>query len=152
MKALTFFTCIALVAGPVSAGELPLVGDAELDQQRGGYLLAGSLLFDLEATMRTYDEWGLALQTDVVLTPEGPQVTRIGVGGNGGANYVHHVADGSLLNIVTNTDSDRLIRQETDITLTLPGFEQVQANMAKDLFGLHLGDDVATAGAMSVGR
>jgi hypothetical protein len=58
---------------------------------------------------------------------------------------VHDVSDGDLLNFVRNTDSDRTIRQETDVVLVLPGFASVQSDFVGSLTTLRLGDDLASA-------
>jgi hypothetical protein len=51
--------------------------DEQMDDARGGILVAGNLAFEFGAVMKTYEDGALALQTQVNWTPEGPQVSQI---------------------------------------------------------------------------
>ena len=53
------------------------LSDEEMDQARGGILVAGNLAFEFGAVMKTYEDGALALQTQVNWTPEGPVVSQI---------------------------------------------------------------------------
>jgi hypothetical protein len=53
------------------------LSDEEMDDARGGILVAGNLAFEFGAVMKTYEDGALALQTQVNWTPEGPQVSQI---------------------------------------------------------------------------
>jgi hypothetical protein len=52
---------------------------------------------------------------------------------DGATAFVHNFSQGALSNLLVNTGSDKSFRQETDVTLTLPGFEAVQGQMAAAL-------------------
>lgn len=134
-----------LLAGPAFAQDP--VPDTELDQARGGYLMAGGLTFDFGAVVKTYDGGRLALETNVVWTPDGPKVSQEGVSSIGGASFIHNVGGRDLSNLVVNTDSNRDFRQETNVTLVLPGFEGVQSDIGRMLNGIRITDDIA-AGAI----
>jgi hypothetical protein len=66
----------------------------------------------------------------------------------GGALVSHRGADGQLVNMIVNTQSNLDLRQETAITLTLPGFQGRQADIGRQLMGLRFADDLA-GGALS---
>lgn len=55
---------------------------------------------------------------------------------------VHNVTDGSLQNIIINNANGRDLAQQIDVTLTLPGFEMIQNELATEIFGMHLNDDL----------
>lgn len=57
---------------------------------------------------------------------------------------VHNVTDGSLQNIIVNNATGRDLSQQIDVTLTLPGFELIQNNLATELFGMRINDDLNT--------
>jgi hypothetical protein len=70
----------ALHASSARAGELfggqAAVADADLDDMRGGFLVADGVAFDLGAVVRTTVNGELVLQTVVNWTPTGPQVSQ----------------------------------------------------------------------------
>lgn len=72
--------------------------------------------------------------------------------GGGGTALVHHIDSRSLLNLVLNVESNLDIRQETELTLTLPGFEAMQQDIIGNLTGLQVGRDMDTAGLGALGR
>lgn len=86
------------------------------------------------------------------LTPEARDA--LGVGELGDANgvvlndqagitaLIHNITDGALQNIIINSASDRDLRQEIDVTLTLPGFDAIQDALTLERFGMHLTDDM----------
>lgn len=55
---------------------------------------------------------------------------------------VHNVTEGALQNIIVNSATGRDIKQDIDVTLTLPGFETIQNSLALEQFGFHLNDDM----------
>jgi hypothetical protein len=65
------------------------------------------------------------------------------VDGDGVTALVHNITDGALQNIIINNADGRDLRQEVDVTLTLPGFEAVQAGMLLDKVGIQLSGDLA---------
>lgn len=56
--------------------------------------------------------------------------------------FVHNVTDGALQNIIVNTATGQNISQDIDVTLTLPGFEYIQDQLALETFGLRITDDL----------
>lgn len=55
---------------------------------------------------------------------------------------VHNVAEGALQNIIVNAAAGRDIRQDIDVTLTLPGFEEIQRGLDVETFGIRISDDL----------
>lgn len=86
------------------------------------------------------------------LTPE--QRAALAIDGLEGANgvvindaegvtaLVHNITDGALQNIIVNTATGRDLRQEVDLTLTLPGFEAIQQDLLLERIGLRLDADM----------
>ena len=56
---------------------------------------------------------------------------------------VHNITDGSLQNIIVNNATGRDLSQQVDVTLTLPGFELIQNELATEIFGMRLNDDLS---------
>ena len=56
---------------------------------------------------------------------------------------VHNVTNSALQNIIVNSATGRDISQNIDVTLTLPGFEFIQAELMLERFGMRLHDDLA---------
>jgi hypothetical protein len=127
--------------------------DEELAQARGGFITAQGVTFDFGAVVRTFDDGKLALQTQVVWTADGAKLVQApdGVTAAGGASFVHQLVNGQLANVLINSDSNRNLRQETDVTLVLPAFGAFQADAARNLAGLRIGDDIAAAAVRAVG-
>lgn len=113
----------------------------ELARVRGGYLSAGGLVFDFGAVVRTYVDGGLVMETTLNWTPQGAQALSGSVApsvtdlAGGGTTVLHALGPSQLANVVLNTASNRDIRQDTDITLTLPGFASTQRDL--QLHGLN---------------
>ena len=55
---------------------------------------------------------------------------------------IHNITDGALQSIIINNASDRDLRQDIDVTLTLPGFDAIQGALQLERFGIRLGDDM----------
>jgi hypothetical protein len=159
--------CIALLATPHPAlaqkaildGLTPLA-DEELVDLRGGLLFAGGIAFDFGATVRTTIAGQPALETRLTWTPDGLVIEDLSAlaGGpiqefNGfglsiadatGTTLVgHRLLDGELQGFIINTGDNRDIRQDLDITLTLPGFDAIQQDMLTDRLGFRANMDVA---------
>lgn len=141
-----------------------VLSDEEMADQRGGFLVADNIVFDFSAVVRTYEDGQLALETQVTWTPSGPltdQVAGAGVvqladsqlkalSGLGvafqtasGATLVQSVDQDRVVNLLMNTASGHAFRQDTAITLSLPGFTATQAGMAQQLLGLRMAQDAA---------
>jgi hypothetical protein len=56
---------------------------------------------------------------------------------------VHNVTDGALQNIIINNATGRDLRQDIDVTLTLPGFEMIQDSLFGERMGIRLGDELS---------
>ncbi len=70
---------------------------------------------------------------------------------DGATALLHRIEPGQLNNIIVNTGSDRDFRQETSLSLVLPGFQGTQADFVRSLTGLRIMDDVGAA-AVNTGR
>jgi hypothetical protein len=55
---------------------------------------------------------------------------------------VHNITQGALQNIIVNSATGRDLRQEIDLTLTLPGFEAVQQSLQLERIGIRLDADL----------
>jgi hypothetical protein len=137
----------------------PLTND-ELGTLRGGLLFADGIAFEFGATVRTTIDGRPALETRLTWTPDGVVVEDISALAGGpipefhgfglsitdasGTTLVgHRLLDGELQGFIINTGDDRNIRQEMDVTLTLPGFDLVQRDMLTDRLGFRINMDVA---------
>lgn len=151
----------AFPAGPALARQT--LTDAEMGDLRGGMLVADGIAFDFGAVVRTYEDGALALETQVTWTPAGPAVTQTpgaGVapltGGQlaalsalgvpyqtaSGATIVQNLTSNQITNVLLNTGDNHAFRQETDVTLSLPGFAATQQILSQQALGLRLADDL----------
>lgn len=55
---------------------------------------------------------------------------------------VHNVTEGALQNIIINNASGRDLRQEIDVTLTLPGFAAMQDSLTAERIGIRIDEDM----------
>lgn len=139
----------------------------QLGEIRGGLQLPSGAEFGFGAVMSTFVDGSLALQTRLtwtavgpvetvevgMLTPDlvataaagginlegGPTVQGLVVGGDGGITAVIHSASGqNFSHLVINNANNRDIRQSTDITLDIPGFAQMQQEIAAQNIDLRL--------------
>lgn len=172
MKIGHFFATAAaaslLAIGPAltSAQAREVMTDEELSQARGGILIAGDIAFEFGAVVKTYEDGALSLETQVTWTPTGPLIQQLaGTGvtplsdpdlkvlaGMGdafrtaaGATVIQNVSQGQVLNLLMNTTSGHQFRQDTAITLVLPGFASTQAAISRQVLGLRLGEEVRGA-------
>ena len=138
---------IAFNAGAQPA-QAPRLTEAELAAQRGGILTPNGFEVGFGATVRTFVDGKLALESRLTWTDQGARTERItgdaggaalgpgfwtGViaGANGGETRVlHDFNAGRIASVVINTANNRVIRQETDIQLVLPQLPQLQADIA----------------------
>lgn len=156
--ALVFAAALSLPPAFGAAAELAVpMSPAELAEARGGVQLPNGLELGFGAVMSTYLDGELALQTRLTWTPEGPQ-TSLDAGaytpdlaqaaaaagisispdqhgllapGAGGATVIlHDLAEGRLGNVALNTANGRALRQETEITLSVPQLDAYQSNLA----------------------
>lgn len=139
----------------------------QLDEVRGGLQLPSGAEFGFGAVMSTFVDGSLALQTRLTWTALGPvETVEVGmftpnlaaaaaaggitleggstvqglvVGGDGGITAVVHSVSGEHLgHLVINNANNRDIRQSTDITLDIPGFAQMQQDIAAQNVDLRL--------------
>jgi hypothetical protein len=139
---------IASLLAASAARAQPTVDDQALDAARGGFIVAGDIAFNFGAVMRTYADGELALQTTVRWTDAGQVVETLapaGLANVAPGSILQSVQPGQFANILLNTDSGRQFRQETDITLTLPGFAATQSDFGRDMMARRLSDDLAIA-------
>lgn len=157
---------LAILAGAVCGSahgqdtdDLEPIAADELAKLRGGYLVADGVSFDFAADILSTIDGQPVLVTRVVWTPNGvvhvdaagqpvaappSGPAEIVIPGIGGATVLgHRLVDGQLLGVVLNSANGREIRQDLNVTLTLPGFAEIQQEMVQTLTGLQIGRDVA---------
>lgn len=142
---------VSLTATP-AAGQVAgrRLDDVELAQQRGGLMTPLGLDIGFGASVRTYVDGRLALETRLAWTDHGIVTEKVGdlgpvaagatfgtwtaslpgLGGN--TQILHSLADGRIASVVVNSASNRDIRQDTSITLTLPQLPDLQRQFAAD--------------------
>lgn len=172
-------TACALLAGaPCQAGEAfaaPVLAVAELDDQRGGFLVIDGLQVGFGAVMRTFVDGQLSLETRLTIDATGRNVVQTGgsaapldaaalaalneagldlrglasgqvqLVGDGGTAVAHDFDAGRIASFVANAANDRSIRQETAVTVELPNHGATQAEALAGVIGLRLGDDMNAA-------
>ena len=161
---------LALLAGRAAKAEdlhAAPIPDSELDDMRGGFLVADGLQFNFGALMSTTVNGQLAFQTQVTFTPTGPQVTQtvgpnavlgsavatgtinglnlqgfnpkdVALLNNGATALVQKITGGAVQNIVLNAADNQNIQQSTQLQLQLPGFAQTQQMFQQNLAMMHL--------------
>ena len=134
-------------ASPASTANA--LSDQELAAQRGGILTPTGLDIGFAANVRTYVDGALALETRLTWTDKGPVTETTGAlagatatglpgswsvalpGVSGGSTQVlQDLSTGRIASVIVNSASNRNIRQETDITLTLPHLQEIQRGFA----------------------
>ncbi|MFZ2029407.1 MAG: hypothetical protein WAU68_03785 [Vitreimonas sp.] len=148
------------------------MNDDEMNDLRGGFAVGGiDINFGATVTtyvngqpalttQLTWTDAGQIVQQtvgDVGVTMQNlspAALSALGLDGSAGSNgvaitdangvtaLVHTVTGGALQNIIINDASNRDIRQDIDVTLTLPGFDAIQNAIGLQQFGLRLGDDL----------
>jgi hypothetical protein len=151
-----FLTCTGLPAWAETSAPL---SDTELGVIRGGYVNVGGLNFDFGATLRTYVDGSLALQTTLTLSDQGAVTTQMvsdpnalslqaapalglnvgtsagggivipGVTG-GGTVIIQNLSDSQIRNMVVNNAQDRTITQNTALNFVIPNLSQLQQSTA----------------------
>jgi hypothetical protein len=155
-------------AAPPPAGAAPpMLTDEELDGQRGG--LQTPLGFDVGfgATVKTFVDGTLALETRLSWTETGPQMeqvanqlgsitgapVRLGALNDGAltslaggvTTVIHDLTMDRIASLILNTADNRTIRQETDITLVLPQLADLQQRVAADRLSSTLSTNLGLA-------
>lgn len=133
-------------AGPTLAAT-PLA-DEEMADMRGGYISAAGIAFDFAADMKTFVDGELALQTSLNsvdgIIGANQQLTLPG----GMTTILHRMDDGQLSNILINSDDNRNFRQELNVTLTLPGFADMQRGFESLRIGRDLTEQIGVISAL----
>ena len=172
MKAPTIMAAVflALAGGPAWSQSGDPLPDVELHELRGG--IATPLGFDIgfAASIRTFVDGTLALETRLVWAPDGLQTQSlpgtpqpgvilgggsapvVGPAAGGATRILHDLMENRVASVVINTASNRTIRQETDITLRLPQLPQMQQQMAFDRMASTLQSAVGAALSDSASR
>jgi hypothetical protein len=139
---------------------LTLLPAEELATFRAGLLLAGGIAFEFGAIVRTTVDGRAALETRLTWTPDGvvvedmsafpdapiPEFHGFGLtitDATGTTLVGHRLLDGGLQGFIINTGDNRNIRQDLNVTLTLPGFDAIQRDMLTDRLGFRIGSGVA---------
>jgi hypothetical protein len=153
------FVAPAAAAPPVGT---PL-SDTQLAEQRGGLQTPFGFDVGFGASVRTYVDGELVLETRLTWTDQGVQTERIiGAGeavagspgsftvtfpgATGGATEVRQdLSANRIANVVLNTANGRTIRQDTDITLVVPQLADLQRQMAIDRTTASLQNALGTA-------
>jgi hypothetical protein len=124
--------------------------DEALAAHRGGLQTPLGVDIGFGASVRTYVDGSLALETRLTWTAEGVQSVRMfeseaakaltGGLANGdpgspvsvapGTTVIHDLSEGRIASIVLNTANDRHIRQDTDVTLHLPQLPDLQQRVS----------------------
>jgi hypothetical protein len=159
---------------PSPSGPVPL-SDEELDTYRGGYSPAPNLDYQFGAVLRTFVDGQLALETNINLNQSGvasiqqtpgqgvtPGTTAgaidlAGATGGvfstpGGTTLIQNISNGQLTNVILNTASNHTFNQQTEVTLILPGFADVQSQILRNLTGLRLSMDVGAGTIRALGH
>ena len=163
LPALTAADLAAAVAPGADAefGVPPLTA-AELAALRGGFVLPTGVEIDFGAVARTYSNGSLILETHISWNPDGSPmeetfsspglipVSDLANGfalldANGATIFAHQVDSAGVRNILLNEASARDLRTETQLTISLPGFEATQSAIRDSVLGLRLFDDLNAA-------
>ena len=149
----------------------PHISQAELGAQRGGFVVVEGITVGFGAVMRSWVDGQLVLETRFTLTPEGMAIARgegaggltaadlssalgrlgfgpdaqgsVAVTADGQTTLAHQMSPDQLTSLIQNSSDGREIRQQTDLTLTLPGFEATQADMSAAQAARQLTNDMA---------
>jgi hypothetical protein len=153
--------------------DVQVMQDEELGDMRGGFAVGGydinfgavvTTYVDGTPALSTNVTWtdagAIVNQTITTAGQDIASLTQaqrnaLGIGGldnasgvvitdaSGVTALVHNLAEGALQNILVNTASGRDIAQSVDVTLSLSGFDAIQANLELQRIGLRLSDDMS---------
>lgn len=170
----TLIMCLVADVGAAAAqdrlGGSPLT-DPELADQRGALRLPGGMEIGFGASVRTFVDGALVLESNLVWTDQGAmrteaapsldgqgqggqvtlsdasaQILGKALAGDGGSTVVLHELDAArIANVVVNTASNRDIRQEVQIDLAIPELSRFQQSAIQERANLRMMDSVAAA-------
>ncbi|MFI4967042.1 MAG: hypothetical protein ACHP9T_16955 [Caulobacterales bacterium] len=137
-----------LAAAPAAGTPTPM-SDADLADQRGGIMTPIGIDIGFAANVRTFVDGQLALETTLTWTDQGPVTGTTGAlaaapvaglpgglsallpGLSGGSTQIlQDLSNQRIASVIVNSASDRNIRQDTDITLTIPQLQALQHGFA----------------------
>lgn len=140
---------LMLAAGsPAGAqdGPSPPLSDADLGAERAGLMTPLGLEVGFAASVQTYVDGQLVLQSwvawsgegvvtttrgaDGAVSPGGPHAVALPHPAGGTTQVLHHLGKDRIASVVLNTANDRAIRQVTDIMLIVPELHQFQQQVA----------------------
>jgi hypothetical protein len=162
----------ALTATAAEPAGSPL-SDEELAGHRAGFFVLDGQQLNFSASVNSYLDGDLVLQSQLTWTDGGPVVEHaqaasaalppdvlaslsaggldikaltadagVFVSSDGQTAFVHRAEDGQLAGVLLNTGDDRVLRQDINVNLGLPGFEATQAGMREVLTARALADDI----------
>jgi hypothetical protein len=137
------------VASPALCAEPASLSEEALQDQRGGLATPLGVDIGFGASVRTYVDGTLALETRLTWTGEGAKSERVFDSGAVGAlptglaaaapvivapgsSVIHDLTENRIASVVLNTANDRSIRQDTDITLHLPQLPDLQQQIGAE--------------------
>lgn len=148
--------CVScLTSAPSGAQER--LDDSELAAQTGGLRTPTGIEFNFGATVDTYVDGQMALQTRLTWTEQGivqtqtPHSGDLSAGGvtlpglNGETVIIHDIADQRIASLVLNSADGRDIRQDTAITLTIPELTNLQSEFSGQRTEMQLNSAVGRA-------
>lgn len=166
---------LVIAVGGASAQQAIGVGaalsDRELAAERGGLRLPTGMEVGFGASVRTFVDGALALETKLVWTDLGATQTQsapplatqgqtgqvtlaegaaqlpgVALAGDGGTTVVlHELSAARISNIVVNTANNRDIRQEVQIDLVIPGLTQFQQAAVQERANMRMMEAVGAA-------
>jgi hypothetical protein len=142
----------AALTSETGQGRAERLTDEALGETRGGLSTPLGLDIGFGASVRTYVDGKLALETQLTWTAAGAQAERVfesdaartltpgplgeGLGGQvhvaPGTSVVHDLTENRIASVVLNTAHDRTIRQDTDVRLHLPQLPEIQQRIAAE--------------------
>jgi len=165
-RAVSFAAVSAFLAmtGHAAADEIletPL-GEGELANARAGFLLPSGVEAQFGAVARTFSDGRLILETHISWAEDGARIEQVLAsdalaqstalpGGyllrdaHGDTTFAHQFESGGLRNVLLNEASERDIRLDTQLMLTLPGFAETQQGFRADVLAIRIADDVQAA-------
>lgn len=150
----------SLFAAPARAQEIaaPALSSEELGELRGGFVLPTGIEADFGAIARTYADGVLVLETRFTWTADGVQREDVAAtslvdtnqltngfaldDSNGETLIAHQLDNLGLRNILLNDASNRDIRVDTQLTVTLPSFALTQQDFRDALLSRQIFDDM----------